>query len=83
MDHRLGPDPRVRRSVAAVAVGWGGNLNEFLDNAFGFALPESIATSPSDGGVFNLPAVFIVFAVMFLLSRGVRETARANMSWSA
>ena len=25
-------------SVAAVAVGWGGNLNEFLDNAFGFAL---------------------------------------------
>ena len=66
-------------SVAAVAVGWGGNLNEFLDNAFGFALPESIATSPSDGGVFNLPAVFIVFAVMLLLARGVRETARANM----
>ena len=44
-------------SVAAVAVGWGGNLNEFLDNAFGFALPESIATSPEDGGVLNLPAV--------------------------
>ena len=33
-------------SVAAVAVGWGGNLNEFLENAFGFALPESIATAP-------------------------------------
>jgi APA family basic amino acid/polyamine antiporter len=65
-------------SVAAVAVGWGGNLNEFLDNAFGFALPESIATSPSDGGVVNLPAVFIVLAVMFLLSRGVRETAKVN-----
>jgi APA family basic amino acid/polyamine antiporter len=65
-------------SVAAVAVGWGGNLNEFLDNAFNFTLPESIATSPEDGGVFNLPAVFIVLAVMFLLSRGVRETARTN-----
>ena len=65
-------------SVAAVAVGWGGNLNEFLDNAFGFTLPESIATSPEDGGVFNLPAVFIVLAVMLLLSRGVKETARAN-----
>ena len=62
-------------SVAAVAVGWGGNLNEFLDNAFGFALPESIATSPSDGGVFNLPAVFIVFAVMLLLARGVPRDA--------
>ena len=33
-------------SVAAVAVGWGGNLNEFLENAFGFALPESISTAP-------------------------------------
>src|SRR3954454_3644453 len=42
-------------SVAAVAVGWGGNLNEFLDNTFDYQLPKSIATSPSDGGVFNLP----------------------------
>ena len=65
-------------SVAAVAVGWGGNLNEFLDNAFGFALPESIANPPEDGGKVNLPAVAIVGAVTFLLVRGVRETARAN-----
>src|SRR5690349_9255126 len=66
-------------SVAAVAVGWGGNFNEFLDAAFGFALPDEIATSPSDGGTFNLPAVLIVFAVMFVLARGVRETAKANI----
>jgi len=65
-------------AVAAVAVGWGGNLNEFLDNAFGFALPDSIASPPEDGGVVNLPAVAIVVAVMFLLARGVRETAKAN-----
>src|SRR5215212_10333499 len=37
-------------SVAAVAVGWGGNLNEFLENAFGYALPESISTAREDGG---------------------------------
>jgi APA family basic amino acid/polyamine antiporter len=66
-------------SVAAVAVGWGGNLNEFLDNAFGFALPASISTAREDGGILNLPAVAIVIAVMFLLSRGVRETAKANI----
>lgn len=66
-------------SVAAVAVGWGGNFNEFLDNTFGFAIPEEIATSPSDGGTFNLPAVLIVIAVMFVLARGVRETAKANI----
>src|SRR4051794_7647286 len=66
-------------SVAAVAVGWGGNLNEFLDNAFNYKLPLSIATSPSKGGTVNLPAVAIVVAVMFLLARGVRETAKANL----
>src|SRR3954468_6906936 len=66
-------------SVAAVAVGWGGNLNAFLDSAFGFALPDAIATSPEDGGVFNLPAILIVVGVMFLLIRGARETARTNM----
>ena len=66
-------------SVAAVAVGWGGNLNEFLENAFNFTLPESISTAREDGGILNLPAVAIVIAVMFLLTRGVRETARANL----
>src|SRR3954463_5688123 len=65
-------------SVAAVAVGWGGNLNEFLDITFGFTLPDAIALSPSDGGVFNVPAVAIVLAITYLLTIGVRESARAN-----
>jgi basic amino acid/polyamine antiporter, APA family len=66
-------------SVAAIAVGWGGNLNAFLDSAFGFALPDAIAKSPEDGGVFNLPAVFIVLAITLLLVRGVTESARVNL----
>jgi basic amino acid/polyamine antiporter, APA family len=66
-------------SVAAIAVGWGGNLNAFLDSAFGVALPDAIAKSPEDGGVFNLPAVFIVLAITFLLVRGVTESARVNL----
>jgi len=65
-------------AVAAVAVGWGGNLNEFLDNTFGYALPESIAGPPGEGGVVNIPAVVIVTAITLLLIRGVRESARAN-----
>ena len=36
-------------SVAAVAVGWGGNVNEFLTAAFGVALPDAISKSPADG----------------------------------
>jgi basic amino acid/polyamine antiporter, APA family len=66
-------------SVAGVAVGWGGNVNAFLDAAFGWTMPDAISKSPSAGGVFNLPAVFIVLAVTFLLVRGARESARANL----
>jgi basic amino acid/polyamine antiporter, APA family len=64
-------------SVAAIAVGWGANLNAFLDTTFGVALPETLTTSLEDGG-FNLPAVVIVLAITFLLVRGVRETATLN-----
>ena len=66
-------------AVAAVAVGWGGNVNAFLDSAFGVRIPDALSKSPSDGGVFNLPAVFIVLAITFLLIRGTKESARANM----
>jgi basic amino acid/polyamine antiporter, APA family len=65
-------------AVAAVAVGWGGNLNEFLDTAFGVRLPEAVSTSPEQGGTFNLPAVLVVAAVTALLMKGARETARTN-----
>jgi basic amino acid/polyamine antiporter, APA family len=51
-------------SVAAVAVGWGGNLNEFLDNTFNFALPDSIASSSEEGGVFNRVPFVPVFPII-------------------
>ena len=38
---------------------------------FGFSLPDSIAGPPGDGGTINLPAVFIVLAIMTLLVYGV------------
>jgi len=65
-------------SVAAVAVGWGQYFNELLDSLFGVTLPESIAGPPGDGGVVNLPAVFIVLAITAVLCYGIRESARAN-----
>ena len=40
--------------------------------------PDAIAKSPEDGGIFNLPAVFIVLAITLLLVRGVTESARVN-----
>jgi APA family basic amino acid/polyamine antiporter len=65
-------------SVAAVAVGWGGNVNEFLQSAFGFTLPDAISKSPSEGGVFNIPAVVIVLAITVLLTVGTNQSARTN-----
>jgi basic amino acid/polyamine antiporter, APA family len=65
-------------SVAAVAVGWGQYFNDLLDSLFGVTLPESIAGPPGEGGVVNLPAVFIVLSVTAVLCYGIRESARAN-----
>ena len=65
-------------SVAAVAVGWGGYLNELFDTVFGFTLPDAISQPPGEGGVVNLPAAFLVLAVAGLLMIGIRETARSN-----
>jgi APA family basic amino acid/polyamine antiporter len=65
-------------SVAAVAVGWGQYFNDLLDSLFGVTLPESIAGPPGEGGVVNVPAVFIVLSVTAVLCYGIRESARAN-----
>ena len=65
-------------SVAGVAVGWGGYLNTLLGDVFGATLPDAIASPPGDGGVFNLPAVFLVLLITGVLIVGVRESARFN-----
>jgi APA family basic amino acid/polyamine antiporter len=65
-------------SVAAVAVGWGEYLSEFLDTLFGVSLPDWLSLPPGEGGVLNLPAAFLVLAVTAVLILGVKESARAN-----
>lgn len=57
-------------SVAAVAVGWSGYLNAFLDATLGVRLPEALS-----GGVVNLPAAVVVLLAMGVLLGGVRESA--------
>ncbi|MFD7339314.1 amino acid permease [Streptomyces violascens] len=65
-------------SVAAVAVGWGQYLNEFLDGTIGVTIPDALSAPPGDGGIFNLPALIVVILAMGLLLGGARESARAN-----
>src|SRR4051794_22547753 len=66
-------------AVATVAVGWGGYLNTLLGDVFGSTLPAAIANPPGEeGGVVNVPAVFLVVLVTRVLILGVRESARFN-----
>lgn len=63
--------------AATVAISWSRYLSKFLGN-FNLHLPEAITTCPADGGLFNLPAVFIVVAMSLMLVRGTHESARVN-----
>src|SRR6478752_749785 len=65
-------------SAAAVAVGWSQYLNEFLDNVFGFTIPDNLAQAPEQGGVLNLPAVILIVLCSLLLIRGASESAKVN-----
>ncbi|WP_324749255.1 amino acid permease [Sphingomonas sp. LY54] len=62
---------------AAVAVGWSGYLSGFLAAA-GFGLPPELLAGPGGGGIINLPAILILWAVAGLLMLGTRESATVN-----
>ena len=66
-------------SASAIAVGWGQYLNELSFDLIGMKMPDAIANPPGvNGGIFNLPAVVLVFMCCTLLLRGAKESARAN-----
>ncbi|MFE3224832.1 amino acid permease [Nocardia sp. NPDC059228] len=65
-------------SVAAVAVGWGAYLNEFLGSTIGWRIPDALAQPPGDGGVINLPAAIVVVLATVVLLGGIRESARVT-----
>ena len=46
-------------TAATVSVSWSSYLNEFL-GFFNIHLPNQLINSPADGGIINLPAIFIV-----------------------
>lgn len=61
---------------AAVAVGWSAHAHG-LFKMIGF--PDALLAGPHQGGLINLPAVFISMAVAGLLALGTRESATVNM----
>lgn len=65
-------------SVAAVAVGWGQYLNEFLDGTIGVTIPDAVSQPYGQGGFINLPALVVVLLSMVFLMRGAKESATVN-----
>lgn len=61
--------------VSTVAVGWSGYAAPLL-TAIGF--PAGLTEGPEQGGLVNLPAIFIIAVVAGLLMLGTRESARLN-----
>ena len=65
-------------SVAAstVSAGWSGYFVGILKTG-GINFPESLAKSPFEGGIVNLPAVCIAMFIGLLLVRGTKESVIA------
>lgn len=63
--------------ASTVAAGWSGYFVGILKSA-GIEMPKSLTTVPSEGGIINLPAVFISLFVGFLLMRGTKESVVVN-----
>ncbi|MEF9928711.1 MAG: amino acid permease [Massilia sp.] len=68
-------------ATSTVAVGWSGYFQSLL-SGFGLVLPDALTAAPgARPGIetlFNLPAFLIMMAITFLLSLGMRESARLN-----
>ncbi|MES2775242.1 MAG: amino acid permease [Bacteroidota bacterium] len=63
--------------AATVAISWSRYFGKFL-GGFGVHLPDSMMGGPWDGGIVNLPAVFIVLLMSLLLIKGTSESAKVN-----
>jgi APA family basic amino acid/polyamine antiporter len=64
-------------SVATVAIGWSGYVNNTL-MAANIYLPQALIKGPLEGGIINLPAFSIIIALAALLAIGVKQSARFN-----
>ena len=64
---------------ASVATGWSSYLISLLEG-LNIAIPHSFSGpfNPAEGTYINLPAVLIVLAISYLLSRGMQESAKIN-----
>ncbi len=63
--------------AATVSVSWSNYLIRLFDH-FGVTLPMSLTRSPFEGGIVNLPAIFVICIISVILMIGISESAGVN-----
>lgn len=63
--------------AATVSISWSRYLVKFLEY-YDIHINPAFTASPFDGGMINVPAVFIVMLMSLLLARGTKESATFN-----
>lgn len=63
--------------AATVSISWSRYLVKFLDY-YNIHINPAFTSSPAEGGIMNIPAVFIVMLMSLLLVKGTRESAFVN-----
>jgi len=63
--------------AATLGVSWSNYLARLLGH-FGLALPKALTAGPLEGGIVNLPAIFIICFTSAVLIIGISESARFN-----
>ena len=71
--------------ASLVAIGWSGYCVNFLNHVlapFGWRFPAALSNSPwaAEPGIINLPAMAVVLFLTWLLVRGIKESARVNIT---
>lgn len=66
-------------ACASVASGWSGYFQGLIAG-FGIHIPKAISSAydPANGTFIDAPAVLITFIIAFLLTRGIKQSARFN-----
>lgn len=63
--------------AATVSISWSRYLGKFL-GGYGIHIDDRFMLSPFEGGVINIPAVFIVMLMSLILMKGTKESAFVN-----
>ncbi len=59
---------------ATVAISW----SQYLNSLLGGAIPFEWCHSPMEGGIMNVPAIFILIVLTLVLIKGTQESATLN-----